>query len=345
MLASVRSRLGRRPLVNALRARAHHAARWRPRSLEFPLFARPLAGETPPGAVTRGFAERVTTDQRAELARRLPPERRRWWEGLSEEQRLRVTAPLALAYGVPGVEQATGLSAAMPPPDVHAMAHVDIATGGAAYYGDLIVDSLEATGAPLAELGSVLDFGCSSGRVVRVLKAWEPAPAYAGCDPNGPAVDWASEHLTGIRFFESRTRPPLEEPDEAHDLVFAVSVWSHFDAEPGLRWLDEMWRITKPGGRLIVTTEGYAALRGLVERDSSPANKRFLESIMGELYVRGFFFSVFGDDDWGVPAEGWGMAFMTPEWLLTRLTPRWRLEQFAPGRVEQRQDLYVLSKR
>jgi hypothetical protein len=36
---------------------------------------------------------------------------------------------------------------------------------------------------------------------------------------------------------------------------------------------------------------------------------------------------------------------MTPDWLLARATPRWRLAQFAPGRVEDAQDLFVLERR
>ena len=37
-----------------------------------------------------------------------------------------------------------------------------------------------------------LDFGCSSGRVVRVLATAYPNVSWHGCDPNRPAIEWAN---------------------------------------------------------------------------------------------------------------------------------------------------------
>ena len=82
------------------------------------------------GRVSRSFADRLTDEQRAEISRRLPDEQRAKWDRLDDDARAELAAPLALAYEVPGVEQATGLSQAMPPPDVHAMTHAIEATGG-----------------------------------------------------------------------------------------------------------------------------------------------------------------------------------------------------------------------
>jgi SAM-dependent methyltransferase len=301
---------------------------------------------TPPGRVTRHFTERMTDEQRAELDRRLPADRRPWWEGLDDIARTQLEVPLALGYEVPGVEEATGLSAVMPPADVHAMTHAIEATGGTLYYGDLVVESLAAAGTPLEAGRRVLDFGCSSGRVSRVLKAYEPEADYTGCDPNAPAVEWAAENLPGIRFFASPLTPPLELEPESYDAAFAISIWSHFDEQPGLAWLEEMRRILKPGGSLLMTTQGFAAARGFVEREHTVHHHDFMRGVIQRLYVEGFeFFSVFEGDDWGVSADGWGMAFMTPEWLLAQTTPAWRTTLYRAGAVEGSQDLFVLQKR
>ncbi len=40
----------------------------------------------------------------------------------------------------------------------------------------------------------------------------------------------------------------------------------------------------------------------------------------------------------------WGTAFLSPEWLLTHLCPRWRVLEFAPGRNQDNQDVYVLQR-
>ena len=59
----------------------------------------------------------------------------------------------------------------MPPEDVHSMARGPLATGGSAYYADLVADGFESAGAPIEPGMARLDFGCSSGRAVRVLSA------------------------------------------------------------------------------------------------------------------------------------------------------------------------------
>ena len=49
-----------------------------------------------------------------------------------------------------------------------------------------------------ADVERGLDFGCSSGRVVRALAAAWPEAEWHGCDPNADAIAWAREHLPGI---------------------------------------------------------------------------------------------------------------------------------------------------
>lgn len=343
MLNSLRRRKGARRAVLVLDALRGHAIS--PRE-PLSLLERRPPPPTPPGRVTRHFAGLMTDDQRAEMARRLPADRRSWWEGLDDVARMYLDVPLALGHEVPGVEETTGLSAAMPPADVHAMTHAIEATGGSLYYGDLVVESLATAGTPLEPGQRVLDFGCSSGRVSRVLKAYEPGGDYTGCDPNAPAIEWAAENLPGIRFFASPLTPPLELEPESYDAAFAISIWSHFDEQPALAWLEEMRRVLKPGGSLLLTTQGFAATRWFVALEQTVHHHDFMRRVVEGLYVEGFqFFSHFEGDDWGVPAEGWGMAFMTPEWLLAQTTPAWHTTLYRAGAVEDSQDLFVLQKR
>jgi hypothetical protein len=39
----------------------------------------------------------------------------------------------------------------------------------------------------------------------------------------------------------------------------------------------------------------------------------------------------------------WGTAFISPEWLISQLSPQWRVLEFAPGRNQENQDVYVLQ--
>lgn len=139
------------------------------------------------------------------------------------------------------------MTAEMPPVNVHSMSHEDVAAGGSPYYADLVEDALARTGFELGAGHAVLDFGCSSGRVVRVLAAARPDVEWHGCDPIGEAVWWASECLPGIEFRHSPEEPPLSYPDGCFDAVYAISIWSHFSERAALAWMGRCFASSAPG--------------------------------------------------------------------------------------------------
>ena len=171
---------------------------------------------------------------------------------------------MILGYGIwlghPAAPEKTGLLAAQPPEEVHLMARGPIAAAGGLYEADLVVDALAGVGVEMADIGSALDFGCSSGRVVRVLQAAYPETRWHGCDPNGPAIAWASENLPAIEFFVNGNAPPLPLADGSLDMAYAISIWSHFAPGLGLRWFEEMHRLIRPGGHLVCTTHGLTSV-------------------------------------------------------------------------------------
>lgn len=252
---------------------------------------------------------------------------------------------LGVHHGVPAVLERTGLTQAMPPEDVHAMGRGPYASGGSLYYGDLVADGLSGAGFELAPGMRALDFGCSSGRVVRVLAAAHPEIQWHGCDPIPNAVEWAQAHLPGVAFSLSPEAPPLAYEDASFDAVYAISIWSHFDAPAALAWLNEMHRILRPGGALLLSTHGYQTIAH--DRRTDRRQSAQLEEVRAALFDSGFWFlGEFGPQgDHGVANPEWGTAFLTPEWLLSRTSGKWAMTAFAPGRVEDNQDMYVLERR
>jgi SAM-dependent methyltransferase len=249
-----------------------------------------------------------------------------------------------LWYQVPAIAEKSGLSPVQPPEDVHAMARGPMAAAGGLYEADMVVNALASAGVEMSQIASALDFGCSSARVVRVLQAAYPNAEWYGCDPNEPAIAWASENLPGIGFFVSADDPPLAFPDESLDLVYAISIWSHFAPALGLRWFEEMRRLIRPGGHLMCTTHGLTsvAFYALQELRAPEQSKEIADA----LYSQGWWYKPeFGEEgDWGVVNPDWGTAFLSPEWLLAQLCPRWRVVEFAPGRNQENQDVYVLER-
>jgi len=263
----------------------------------------------------------------------------------SPADRKRLLLAYGVHYGIRGVLMKSGLQAVFPPDDVHAMSRGPHVTAGSCSYGDLIVDALRSAGAELSPGARGLDFGCSSGRVVRGLAAAYPEVEWHGCDPVTKSIKWAQEHLAGMHFAVSQSNPPLPYAESFFDVVFAISIWSHFSESAALRWLDEMSRVIRPGGRLILTTHGYQAVAYLAERKLYELAA--LTDIEAALYTRGYWFApvINGEPDWGIVHPEWGVTFLTPEWLLANACPPWRVAHFAIGGVEGNQDIYTLERR
>ncbi|HEV7132265.1 MAG TPA: class I SAM-dependent methyltransferase [Gaiellaceae bacterium] len=134
-----------------------------------------------------------------------------------------------------------------------------------------------AAHAPLSDDGAVLDFGCGCGRVTRW---WGDFPGtVAGSDVSGAAIDWCRANLPFARFETNALAPPLAFDDECFDLVYALSVFTHLTAELQVAWRDELRRVLRPGGRLLLTTHG----RSYAPRLDADERARFER---GELVVR-----------------------------------------------------------
>ncbi len=179
---------------------------------------------------------------------------------------------------------------------------------------------------------------------MRVLAAAFPDIRWRGCDPNGPAIEWARANLRGVEFAVSPQEPPLPIGDGELDLVYAISIWSHFAPGLGIRWLDEMHRLIRPGGHLVMTTHGLQTV-ALHSEQGSRTDKQCQE-IIDALYRSGFWYAdEFGAaGDAGVVHSEWGTCFLSAEWLLTNVTPRWQTLEYVPGRNQRNQDLYVLQR-
>lgn len=296
------------------------------------------------GPATRRLLARLDPEDVAEAERRLDGPFAAY-SGYGEGTRGHIVLVAGVHHRIPGVIEKSGLTPDEPPQDVHAMARGPLAAGGDPFLADFIAGGLERSGAPLGGLRRVLDFGCSSGRILRVLSAAWPDVGWSGCDPNEAAIDWAAVHLPGATFFVSPQEPPLALEDGSLDAAYAISIWSHFDSGAALRWLAEMRRVLRPGGRLLMTTHGVRSL--VVHVECGALGREDAHRCSTELQRCGFsFLDVFGEaGDDGVSSPEWGNAYFTPEWLMARILPSWAVVLYEPGRLDSNQDLYVLEKR
>ena len=161
----------------------------------------------------------------------------------------------------------------------------------------------------LREHHQVLDIGCGSLRVGRLLIPYLQAGHYTGIEPNRWLVDEGIERETGHDLIALK-QPRLLfadgaselAPEEQFDYVFAQSIFSHCGLDLIERWLREIHPRLKPDGVFVATFfpgPEDSASRGW----SYPANVRYRTATVASLAREvGFAFRLL---DWTHPAQQW----------------------------------------
>ena len=110
-------------------------------------------------------------------------------------------------------------------------------------------------GRPIAPHRTLLDFGCGWGRILRLfMKDIEPANLF-GTDSTSRFLMEARRCNPSVNFLSCALTPPTLLMPECLDYVISWSVFSHLDEFLSLRWIEELHRLLKPGGLLLLTTQ------------------------------------------------------------------------------------------
>jgi ubiquinone/menaquinone biosynthesis C-methylase UbiE len=99
----------------------------------------------------------------------------------------------------------------------------------------------------------VLDIGSSSGYLARKLAAAVgPAGQVTGVDPSAAAIAYAARRARPGTTFTVGVAQDLGFPDSSFDVVTSTLAIHHVPARKRAAAFGEMFRVTKPGGRLLV---------------------------------------------------------------------------------------------
>jgi ubiquinone/menaquinone biosynthesis C-methylase UbiE len=154
------------------------------------------------------------------------------------------------------------LGSVLPPP-----AHLQTRVAGAydpnfIEVGRRVCNNLQAVLArqnkSLTSFGTLLDFGCGCGRVLRaVATVKSPAQKLFGTDIDAEAITWCKKNYQRIaEFGVNECLPPTSYADGSFDFIYSISIFTHLPEDMHHAWLAELKRISKPGGYLVLTTHG-----------------------------------------------------------------------------------------
>jgi len=201
---------------------------------------------------------------------------------------------------------------------------------------------------------NVLDFGCGVGRQLLHMVSDYPDPHYFACDVDAQEVRFIQKNYPMVEAYVNEFNPPLKYADKSMNLIYSISTFSHFDRANQELWLRELFRVTKPGGICLLTTEGWRALEKLLpefaEEEADPVMqmkkegflyKEYFHLRLGQKYKH---LSPLLNSFQGISGS-YGNTVMTPEFI----KKNWTLAGFevlgiSEGVIDSRQDLVALRR-
>lgn len=169
----------------------------------------------------------------------------------------------------------------------------------------------------------VLDFGCGCARTINFITSerWQ----LLGCDVNTEAIEWCKKSFPQVDFLVNGHSPPLPFQSSSFDVVYAISIFTHLDITRQRQWFQELRRILREEGILLVTTLGKEVAGATV----GPKYERVLEK-------DGFVFRPEGT------TFNRNAAFHTPQGV-EALVSRWfAIDRYEPLALRGYQDAYLL---
>jgi cyclopropane fatty-acyl-phospholipid synthase-like methyltransferase len=190
---------------------------------------------------------------------------------------------------------------------------------------------LAKIGKNFSSFPNILDFGCGCGRTLTSFKDNHQCNFF-GTDIDEEAIRWCQNNLKFAKFDINQSIPPSKYKSEQFDLVYAISVFTHLNEELQFLWLDELKRITKPKGILLLTLHNIDLLKPRLSKKEnfSDVTKSGFVYRKGELY-QGIF------PDW------YQNAYHSKDYVMENYSKYFKILHHIPKGMNNLHDIVLLE--
>jgi ubiquinone/menaquinone biosynthesis C-methylase UbiE len=133
----------------------------------------------------------------------------------------------------------------------------------------------------------VLDVGCGTGYLSRILAPVAgPTGHVTGVDPSPAMIEYAIRHAPGNCTYVQAEGQNLPFPDGSFDLVISSLAVHHIPADARPEAIREMFRVLRPGGRLLIAEfrpPANPVARHVIGALSGPAMRHSPRDLLGTL--------------------------------------------------------------
>lgn len=197
--------------------------------------------------------------------------------------------------------------------------------------------------------GNILDFGVGCARTMRhFYRSIDKLNCY-GCDVDSRSIRYINEKVPFINAIVSSNNPPLPYKEKFFDIIYCISVFTHFNETSFANWMKEISRILKSDGLFILTLHGKNAFN---KTSKEPQRRKMIGIKDDEFFNQqhhfekdGFFWVSQPVGSSEIDADKYGICFLNEDLLEKFLPKEFQILEYSSGSVGGWQDMVVLKKK
>ncbi|QNE33169.1 class I SAM-dependent methyltransferase [Sphingomonas sp. NBWT7] len=205
--------------------------------------------------------------------------------------------------------------------------------------------ALLSIGRDYPDFSAIFDFGCGCGRTLRHLRpSLSDRQQLFAADVDAEAIDWVSANIPDVIAHIISEERPIPLADSSIDLVVNHSVFTHLPENLQFYWLDQLYRIMRPGGIAVLTVHGRKVWKDFQRNMVNAGRIDDLLRITPKFERQGFYYQP-QRTSWEMALpEYYGATFHTIDYIVQHWEGGYKLLAWLPMAALAHQDIVVLQR-